>query len=117
MGEPSSLKEIQSCAKDNPFYAVLVTFPQCLPDCLLFRRFSRDGDTSATAIGARRVFLDLAKLDALRGDVVAGIGKVKHAPKGGVWIRLGNLEKWKVWRIGRWKGELVYRRDYAGIGD
>jgi hypothetical protein len=27
------------------------------------------------------------------------------------------LEKWKVWRIGRWKGELVYRRDYAGIGD
>jgi len=27
------------------------------------------------------------------------------------------LEKWKVWRIGRWKRELVYRRDYAGIDD
>jgi hypothetical protein len=48
---------------------------------------------------------------------VTSIGKVKHAPKGGIWIRLGNLEKRKVCRIGRWKGKLVYGGDYAGIGD
>ena len=48
---------------------------------------------------------------------MARIGKVKHAPKGGIWIWLGNLEKWKIWRIGRWKGELVYGRNYTGVGD
>lgn len=48
---------------------------------------------------------------------MACIGKIKHAPKCGIWIWLGNLEKWKVRRIGRWKGELVYGRDYAGVGN
>ena len=48
---------------------------------------------------------------------MASIGKVKHTPKSGIWVWLGDLEKWKVWRIGRWKGELVYGRDYASIGD
>jgi hypothetical protein len=48
---------------------------------------------------------------------MASIGKVKHTPKSGIWVWLGDLEKWKVWRIRGWKGELVYGRDYASIGD
>jgi hypothetical protein len=48
---------------------------------------------------------------------MACVGEVKHAPKGGVWVWLGNLEKWKVWRIGRWKREFVDGGNYTGIGD
>lgn len=48
---------------------------------------------------------------------MACVSKVKHAPKCGIWIWLGNLKKWKIRGIGRWKGELVYGRNYAGVGD
>ena len=48
---------------------------------------------------------------------MACVGEVKHAPERGIWIWLGNLEKWKIWGIGRWKGELVNGRNYAGVGD
>jgi len=48
---------------------------------------------------------------------VACVGKVKHAPKRGIWIWLGNLEKWKIWGIRRGKGEPVYGRNYASVGD
>jgi hypothetical protein len=48
---------------------------------------------------------------------MAGIGKVKHAPESGVWVRLGNLEKWEVGRVGRWKSELVDGRDNTGVGN
>lgn len=48
---------------------------------------------------------------------MACVCKVKHAPKDGVWIWLGNLEKWKVCRIGGWKRKLVNGGNYTGIGD
>jgi hypothetical protein len=48
---------------------------------------------------------------------MASISKVKHAPESGVWVGLGNLEKREIWRVGRWKSELVDGGNYTGIGN
>lgn len=103
------LEKVQCCAENDPFHTVLVSLSQGLPHSLLLRCFASDADPCASAIGTRRILLYLSKLDPLRGYVMPSIGKVEHAPECGVWVWLGDLEEREIWRIGGWKGELVYR--------
>ena len=86
------LKEVQCCAQDDPLYTVLVTFAERLPYRLLLCGLASDADASATTVRAWRVLLDLAELNALGRDVMAGVGKVEHAPKLRVRVGLGYLE-------------------------
>ena len=86
------LKEVQCCAQDDPLYTVLVTFAKRLPYRLLLCGLASDADASATTVRAWRVLLDLAELNALGRDVMAGVGKVEHAPELRVRVRLGYLE-------------------------
>jgi len=48
---------------------------------------------------------------------MTSIGKIEHAPEGGVWIGFRYLEEREIRRIWRGKGELVNWRHYSGIGD
>lgn len=115
--EEDSLEEIESCAEDDPFDTVLVTLAEGLPDRLLLWRLSRDGDPCATAVRTGRVLLYLSEFDALWRDVVAGIGKVEHAPESSVRVRFGDLEEGEVWRVWGRERELVDGRDDACVRD
>lgn len=87
------LKKIERSAQDNPFYTIFVPFAECLPDGFLLGRLARDGDTRATAAGAWRVLLNLAKLDSFWRNHMARIGEIEHAPEIRVRIGLRDLEK------------------------
>jgi hypothetical protein len=74
-----------------------------LPDGFLLWCLARDTDARAASVWARRVLLDLAKLDTLWRDIMAGISKVEHAPEGSVGVGFGDLEERKIRRI--WRGQ------------
>ncbi len=83
-----ALEEIEGCAEDDPLDAVLVALAEGLPDGLFLGRLAGYADAGAAAVGARGVLLDLAKFDALGRDVMPGVGKIEHAPKGSIWVGL-----------------------------
>ena len=87
-----------------------------MPNRLLLWSLAGDADSSTTTIGSWRVLLDLAKLDALGGYIVAGIGEIEHAPEDGVGVGLGYLEEREIRGVRRGEGELVDGGDDAGVG-
>lgn len=48
---------------------------------------------------------------------MAGVGKIKEAPEGGVWIWFRNLKEGEVGGVRGGEGELVDWGDDAGVGD
>lgn len=48
---------------------------------------------------------------------MACIGKVEHAPECSVGVWLGYLKEREIWRIGRWKGKFVDRRNDTRVRD
>lgn len=59
----------------------------------------------------------LSKLDAFGGYIMACIGEVEHAPERSVGVWLGYLKEREIWRIGRWKGKFVDRRNDTRVRD
>lgn len=112
-----SLKQIERRAQHDPFNTVLIPFSQGLPDSFFLRSLSSDTDSSSPPIRTRWILLNFAKFDALRRDIVASIGEVKHAPKCCIWVGFGDLEQREIRRIGRRERKLVYWRDDTGIGN
>lgn len=111
------LEEVQSSAEDYPFDTIFIPFAQSLPHSLFFGGLARDADPGTSTIGTWRVFLDLTKLNTFGGYVVACVGKIKHAPEGGVWVRLRDLKEGKIRRVRGRERELVNRGNDTRVGD
>lgn len=111
------VEEVQSCAKHDPFDAVLVALAESLPYGLLFWCLARDANPGTASIGTWWVLLDLAEFDAFRGYIVASVGKVEHAPECSIGVWLRDLKERQIRGIGGRKRELVDRRDDSGVGD
>ena len=109
------LKEVQCCAQDDPLYTVLVTFAERLPNCLLLCGLASDADAGATTVRAWRVLLDFAELNALGRDVMAGVGKVEHAPERRVRVWFRDLEEREIRSVWRGQRQLVDGRYNAGV--
>ncbi|KAI3487550.1 hypothetical protein L1887_48441 [Cichorium endivia] len=115
------VEHVERCAEHDPLDHVLVALAERLPHGLFLGRLSCDGHTRSTATTAscRGVLLDLAKLDALWWDEMAGVGKVEHGPPGCVRVGFRDLEE-RLFVSGRvWIGEreFVYGRVDARVGD
>ena len=114
------LKEVESCAQDYPFHAILVAFAKSLPHGLFFRTFSGDTDPGSAAscsICRWRILLYLSEFNPLRWDIVSRIGKIEHSPKRSIWVRLGNLKQGKIWGVRRGQGKFIERFKYTAVGD
>ena len=120
MGDQNLLKQVESCAQDYPFNAILIAFAKSLPHRLLFGGFPSDTDPGSPAsrsICRRWILLDLSKFNPLGWDVVSRISEIEHTPKRRIGVGFGYLEQGKIWRIRRRQGEFVDRRKDTSISD
>jgi hypothetical protein len=113
----NALEKVEGGTQHDPLYAVLVAFSQGLPYGLFLGGPAGDADSSATATRPWGVLLDLAKFDALGGYIVAGVGKVEHAPEGGVGVRFRDLEERQIGGVRGGEGEFVDGGDDACVRD
>lgn len=111
------VEEVERGAKDNPLDTIFISFAKSLPYSLFFWSLASDTDSSASTPRTWRILLNLAKLDPLRGDVMTGISKIKHAPKCSIRIRLGYLKQWKVGGIGGRQREFIDGGYHTRVGN
>lgn len=82
------IEHVERSAEHDPFHHVLVPLAQRLPHGLLLWRLSCDGDarSAASAAACCSILLDLAKLDSLWWDEMAGVGEIEHGPPRCIWV-------------------------------
>ena len=116
-GREDALEKVQCGAQDDPLDTVLVTLAECLPHRLLLCRLPRDAYPRTAAVGTRRVLLNLPELDALRRDIMPGVGKVEHTPELGIGVGFGYLEEREIARVWGRQGKLVDGGQNTGVRD